>query len=106
MSHWKDFIGPGASVLSGIIIAVGASCAARTLEPMFVGDGRFLWNLRNIVELQIAVDGTECELILSNAESVVVPVDASTREQFFTSHRLGKEECHALRRALEGYAVR
>ena len=104
-----EFIGkhlqPGATVLSGIIIAVGANCAARTFEPMFVGEGRFVWNLRNIVELQIAVEGTECELILSNAESVVVPVDASTQEQFFTSHKLGKEDCHALRRALQRYMI-
>ena len=99
-----DFIKPGATVLSGIIIAVGASCAARNFQPMFVGEGRFLWNLRHIVELQRAVDDTECELILSNAVSLLLGgEDASTQQQIFTAHRLGREECQALRLALEDY---
>ena len=122
MFRWKEaVIGPVATGLSAIIIVVGANCAASKFEPMFVGEGRFLWNLRSIVELQVDVDGKECQLILSNAESVVVPGDDSTTqeqlsnaesvvvpgddsttwEQFFTSHKLNKKDCHALRGTLK-----
>ena len=108
-TRWvRYYLPPAATLLAGIIVTGGACYAARTFQPMFVSDeGRFLWNLRNIVELQDNIDGKGCRLILSNAESILLPsVDASTQEQSLAAYPLGKKECRVLRRALEDYVIR
>ena len=99
----KQLIGAGGSVLAAIIIASGAHCAARVFEPRFVSEGRHLLNVQHIVE--ITEDGGACRVILTNSQSVLLPSNAETLSQGFTTHEVSADDCRMLRRALKGYVV-